>query len=129
MEQKSIDWKSIVGMGLIFIILMYWFSQNQADVEANPETTTETSAATQDTTPQLTSNNEPAAAPISNGVFQAGSNEVITFENDLIQFKIDSKGALIQEALLKSYKTYDSLPVYLAKPNEKDHQLDLVFVT
>ncbi|KEZ93080.1 membrane protein insertase YidC [Nonlabens ulvanivorans] len=129
MEQKSIDWKSIVGMGLIFIILMYWFSQNQADVEANPETTTETSASTPDTTPQLTSNNETTTAPISNGVFQAGSNEVITFENDLIQFKIDSKGALIQEALLKSYKTYDSLPVYLAKPSEKDHQLDLVFVT
>ncbi len=131
MEQKPIDWKSIIGMGLIAIIFLYWMSQTKEEVaETNPETTTEVSSSNATTTPQLTSNDSTAVtAAVNNGVFQAGSSEVITFENDLIEFKIDSKGALIKEALLKSFKTYDSLPVYLAKPNEKDHQLDLEFMT
>ncbi|MGJ8684726.1 MAG: membrane protein insertase YidC [Nonlabens sp.] len=133
MEQKPIDWKSIIGMGLIAAIFLFWMSQSKEEVaETNPETTTELGTTTTETstTPQLTSNDSTAvASPASNGVFQAGSSEVITFENEVIEFKIDSKGALIQEALLKSFKTYDSLPVYLAKPNEKDHQLDLEFVT
>lgn len=128
MEQKPIDWKSIVGIVLIGIILIFWMSQNQEEVvETAPETTTEASAPSGSPTPQVTSTE--VTAPVNNGVFQAGSSEIITFENDLIEFKIDSKGALIQEALLKSFKTYDSLPVYLAKFNEKDHQLDLEFVT
>lgn len=133
MEQKPIDWKSIIGMGLIALIFLFWMSQTKEQIpEANSETTTEAAGtvATTTSTPQLTPNDSTAViTPVNNGVFQSGSSEVITFENDLIEFKIDSKGALIQEALLKSFKTYDSLPVYLAKPNEKDHQLDLEFVT
>lgn len=127
MEQKPIDWKSILGMVLIFIILMFWFTQNQEEV-VEPAAQPATEAASTSVTPAL---NEVSTVdvPVVNGVFQEGSNEVITFENEVIQFKIDARGALIQEALLKSFKTYDSLPVYLAKSNEKDHQLDLEFVT
>lgn len=134
MEQKPIDWKSLVAMGLIGLIFMFWMSQNQdKETVTDPETKTEASTTTTNVTatPQLSTNDSTSVATtaVSNGVFKAGSSEVITFENNLIQFKIDAKGALIQEALLKSFKTYDSLPVYLAKPGEKDHQFDLEFVT
>src|SRR5664280_100529 len=42
-----------------------------------------------------------------------GDNEFITLENNKIQLKISTKGGRIYSALLKDYKTYDSLPLIL----------------
>jgi len=36
-------------------------------------------------------------------------------ENEVIRIKINNKGGYIQEALLKKFKSYDSLPIYLIK--------------
>jgi YidC/Oxa1 family membrane protein insertase len=42
-----------------------------------------------------------------------GDNEFITLENNKIQLKISTKGGRVYSALLKDYKTYDSLPLIL----------------
>jgi YidC/Oxa1 family membrane protein insertase len=42
-----------------------------------------------------------------------GENEFITLENNKIQLKISTKGGRVYSALLKEYKTYDSLPLIL----------------
>ncbi len=58
------------------------------------------------------------AAPDSTalGVFSGsakGDNEFYTIENDLIILTVSSKGGRAYSALLKEYKTHDSLPVVL----------------
>jgi YidC/Oxa1 family membrane protein insertase len=42
-----------------------------------------------------------------------GDNEFITLENNKIQLKISTRGGRVYSALLKDYKTYDSLPLIL----------------
>jgi YidC/Oxa1 family membrane protein insertase len=42
-----------------------------------------------------------------------GDNDFITLENNKIQLKISTKGGRVYSALLKDYKTYDSLPLIL----------------
>jgi YidC/Oxa1 family membrane protein insertase len=42
-----------------------------------------------------------------------GENDFITLENNKIQLKISTKGGRVYSALLKDYKTYDSLPLIL----------------
>ncbi|MGD0341538.1 MAG: membrane protein insertase YidC, partial [Bacteroidales bacterium] len=42
-----------------------------------------------------------------------GENEFITLENNKIRLKISTKGGRVYSALLKDYKTYDSLPLIL----------------
>jgi YidC/Oxa1 family membrane protein insertase len=42
-----------------------------------------------------------------------GEKEFITLENNKIQLKISTKGGRVYSALLKEYKTYDSLPLVL----------------
>jgi YidC/Oxa1 family membrane protein insertase len=50
------------------------------------------------------------------GVFSTaskGENEFYTIENNRIKLTVSSKGGRVYSALLKDYKTYDSLPVIL----------------
>ena len=42
-------------------------------------------------------------------------NASTVLENDLVKLSISNKGGQITEALLKTYKTYDSLPLYMIK--------------
>lgn len=134
MEKKPIDWKSIIGMTLIFAILMYWMSANKPE-ELQEQTTTEstTPATQQESLPVIdgTVPNDSTAVALSNnnGIFLPASAQDISLSNDLLSLKIDTKGGYIKEAKLSSFKTYDSLDVYLAKPQVNDHQFDLEFVT
>ena len=63
---------------------------------------------------------KPIATPDSTalGVFSTsakGDNEFYTIENDLITLTVSSKGGRAWSALLKDYRTHDSLPVILFK--------------
>ncbi|MEO9954546.1 membrane protein insertase YidC [Nonlabens sp.] len=119
MEEKKTDWKSMLGLALIFGIVLFMLFRNQEDQQE-----TEDSSPTSEV---VSSSNEPvtlndtALAPVN------AQGEVLEFNNNLVDFKINTKGALINEALLKSFKTYDSLPVYLVKGG--DHNFDLEFTT
>ena len=43
----------------------------------------------------------------------SGKEEFITFENDLLELKISTKGGAISYAILKDYKSFYSLPLIL----------------
>ena len=121
MEENKTDWKSMLGLALIFAIVAFMLFRNQdetKEVEAAETTTEKTSEVA--TAPVIVTNDS-IATPVQ------AQGQVIEFNNELIDFKINTKGALIDEALLKNYKTYDSLPVYLVKGG--DHKFDLEFMT
>jgi YidC/Oxa1 family membrane protein insertase len=122
MEEKKTDWKSILGMTLIFGILMWTFVYNQDELPA--EQPTETVQIEDDATAAFTSQQPETSVSDSTAIQPAAASQVVTLSNDLLDLKFNTKGAYITEALLKKFHTYDSLPVYLAKGN--DHSFDLV---
>jgi YidC/Oxa1 family membrane protein insertase len=120
MEEKKTDWKSMLGLALIFAIVAFMLFRNQEEKKQVEESTPATEIAAETTSTVVVQSDVPASSVASEG-------EVIQFNNNLVDFKINTKGALINEALLKSFKTYDSLPVYLVKGG--DHKFDLEFMT
>lgn len=120
MEEKKTDWKSMLGLALIFAIVAFMLFRNQAEKKQVEESTPATEIVAEAPSTAVVQNDVPATPVASEG-------EVIEFNNNLVDFKINTKGALINEALLKSFKTYDSLPVYLVKGG--DHKFDLEFMT
>ncbi|KQC33127.1 membrane protein [Nonlabens sp. YIK11] len=125
MEEKKTDWKTLLGMTLIFGILMWTFLYNQEETQPVEETATEQSLTIED--------DAPAAATVANDSTITAADSTrqavpvgkeVTLSNDLLELKINTKGAIIETALLKKFKTFDSLPVYLAREN--DHSLDLI---
>ncbi|WP_405369214.1 membrane protein insertase YidC [Nonlabens sp. Asnod2-A12] len=119
MEEKKTDWKSMLGLALIFGIVAFMLFRNQEDQQGT-EDTSQTSEVVSNSNQPVTLNDTALTPGDSKG-------EVLEFNNNLVDFKINTKGALIDEALLKSFKTYDSLPVYLVKGG--DHNFDLEFMT
>lgn len=121
------DWKTMLGMTLIFGILMFMFWQNQSAVDVvNPEPAAieNVTGADQDQDPVVSMTSRDTINQPTSSDQRAQS---IEFSNNLVDFKVSTKGALITEALIKNFKTYDSLPVFLARKN--DHLLDLKFTT
>jgi len=47
-----------------------------------------------------------------------GENETIVVETDLVTYEINTRGGFISDAILKDYKTYDSLPLKLFNPDK-----------
>ncbi|WP_124980037.1 membrane protein insertase YidC [Nonlabens xiamenensis] len=123
MEEKKTDWKSMLGLALIFGILAFMFLRNQEEPPKEEPTTTESQSITEQTTPVNTVNDSSSISTDS----IVDKAQVLDFGNELVDFKISTKGALITEALLKKFVTYDSLPVYLVKGN--DHKFNLAFQT
>ena len=125
MEQKKFDLNSFIGMLLLGGILLWWMNSRK------PEVTTETSTQTEQVSETSAIQNNLAETPVLNdslqqialrnklGAFAYGastSKKGSTFiENDLLKLTIDNKGGQITEALVKNFKTYDSLPLYLIK--------------
>ncbi len=141
MEEKKFDVNSIIGFVLIFGILIFMFYQNQPTpeeleaqkakqeqidaVEIPEDADTETSV-TQ--TPQLDLQDSSAVANYQGKLgafgFTKPSNEITTLENDVLLLKISNKGGQIVEAKMKSFVTYDSVPVYLVKDGNASFGLD-----
>ncbi|CAL2104758.1 Membrane protein insertase YidC [Tenacibaculum sp. 190524A02b] len=138
MEQKKFDFNSFIGMLLLGGILLWWM--NTQKPEENTETSTET------TTEQVTSPttiSENTTATVSNDSLKqiALQNKLGAFaysaltakqgtsiiENELLKLTIDNKGGQISEALIKNFKSHDSLPLYLIK--DKNASFNINFGT
>jgi len=117
MEEKKFDLKSIIGFVLIFILLLWVMNNNRPTQEelAKRKTEQEQAAAKN---PQ---NNTATAATADLGAFAYGNAQatakdgVTVIENKDVKLTINNKGGDLKEVLLKQFKTYESMPVYLIK--------------
>ncbi|PKH52341.1 membrane protein insertase YidC [Tenacibaculum sp. Bg11-29] len=137
MEQKKFDLNSFIGMLLLGGILLWWMNSRKPEV--TPETTTQTEQVSETSaiqnnlteTPILNDSLQQIALRNKLGAFAYGAStgkEGSTFiENDLLKLTIDNKGGQIIEALVKNFKTYDSLPLYLIK--DKNASFNINFGT
>jgi YidC/Oxa1 family membrane protein insertase len=136
MEEKKLDVNSLIGFGLIFVILIYMFYINQptpeelaakqqaereaAAIQGNSASTeavdyNQSAQAIQDINPKDSS--AVAAYKSSMGAFSFTSivpgNTLL--ENDVLRVEVSHKGGQLVLAQNKKYNTYDSVPVYLIK--------------
>ena len=138
MEQKKFDLNSFIGMLLLGGIMLWWMNTQKPD--ETPEATTQTEQTTNPTENvqnNLTENNvlndslQQIALQNKFGAFAYGASTTkegsTTIENNLVKLTIDNKGGQIIEALVKNYKTYDSLPLYLVK--DKNASFNINFGT
>lgn len=144
MEEKKVDIQSIIGFVLIGAILI-WMLYNNATEEQNVEEGTKTEQVQEDSADQdnLVKPPQEQDAEIGSdsaaleqaqrklGAFgysatlPSANGGTTTLENDLLELKISNKGGYIEEARLKEYKTYDSIPVYLVKDGNASFNLNL----
>lgn len=126
MEQKKFDLNSFIGMLLLGAILLWYFNSQAPEVEPTQTNTEVVKDSVQPTTNNTTTtpvfeNDSVKKASLQNklGAFAHssihGKNGETIIENDLLKLKVSNKGGQIIEALIKGYKTYDSLPVYMIK--------------
>ncbi|MFL1896124.1 membrane protein insertase YidC [Aquimarina sp. 2-A2] len=151
MEEKKFDFNSIIGFVLIGVILVWLLYQNQPtqeELEAEKAKQEQIDAQNvQDkpaeaefvqknealiANPQDSTAIEEAKTQLGAFAYSAGlpsaQEAVTTIENEVLRLKIDNRGGYISEALLKNFKTYDSVPVYLIKDG-KNASLNLNFGT
>ncbi|ALM06668.1 membrane protein [Sediminicola sp. YIK13] len=143
MEEKKFDVKSIIGFVLIFGILIFMFYQNQPtpeeleaqkakqeQVEAQNKAA-KTAVETPVAEPSMNLQDSTSVAGYKNAVgafgFNAPSEATTVLENDLVVLKVSNKGGQIVEAKMKTFVTYDSIPVYLVK--DGNSSFDIMFKT
>lgn len=119
MEEKKFDVKSIIGFVLIFILLLWVMNNNRPTQEelAKRKAEQEQAAAAKNSQ----NNTATAAATADLGAFAYGNAQatakdgVTVIENKDVKLTINNKGGDLKEVLLKQFKTYESMPVYLIK--------------
>ena len=137
MEEKKFDVNSFIGMILIGGILLWWMSSNQPEINQNTENNTEKvinsdsikkqnnltnlPPITNDSLKQVEIQNQLGAFAYSEVNSSVGTT---TLENDLLLLKINNKGGQIIEAIVKGYKTYESLPLYMIKDNNSSFNIN-----
>ncbi|WP_224489299.1 membrane protein insertase YidC [Robertkochia flava] len=145
MEEKKFDVNSLIGFLLIGAILIWVMYNNQpAEEAANQETTTEEVVSPASATP------EKGTLPLAGvdsvqtdslaleryksslGAFAYGAATGVgegttILENEKVKLTISNKGGQVTEAVLKGFRTYDSVPVYLVK--DGNARFNLTFAT
>ena len=151
MEEKKFDFNSLIGFGLLFLIMLYYFYTNQPTPEELAKQKTEhiqdSIQKAQQTVPQ--NNNTQVVAPsvtvnpsdslsvvnaqnklgafaYSAGLASAKANETV-IENELVRIKVSNLGGQITEVLLKKFDTYDKQPLYLIK--DQNASFNITFAT
>ncbi len=129
MEEKKFDANSIIGF-LLLGAIMLWYMYTQKPEEQLPNTENTEQQQTVATTNTVQENNTPivisdslalAAAKEKLGDFAYSANSntdengTTVLENEVLKLTFSNKGAQLSEALIKNYKTFDSLPLYLIK--------------
>ena len=139
MEQKKFDYNSFIGMILLGGIMLWWMNSSKPEIEPEKTSTEQVSDSiknvnTQNTITESTLVLNDSLQQIANknklGVFALSANvkqETKVLENELLKLTIDTKGGQIVEALIKNYKTYDSLPLYMVK--DKNASFNINFGT
>ena len=136
MEEKKLDVNSLIGFGLIFVILIYMFYINQPTPEelAAKQQAEREAAAIQDNSPTSQEADYTQAAQSIQDINPADSTAVAAYkssmgafsftpivpgntllENDVLRVEVSHKGGQLVLAQNKKYNTYDSVPVYLIK--------------
>ena len=136
MEQKKFDYNSFIGMILLAGIMLWYFNTNKPEIdpeEINTEqiidsgkietqqTITKTPVLENDSLQQIEYQNKLGAFALS-AINGAEGTSVI--QNNLVKLTIDNKGGQIIEALIKNYKTHDSLPLYMIKDNNSSFNIN-----
>ncbi|MDN3594773.1 membrane protein insertase YidC [Zunongwangia endophytica] len=142
MEEKKIDIQSIIGfilIGGILIWMLYTNSMEQPQEETNTPAATEQVTNTPNSNQQLANENNNAVVSDSAAMAQAqnrlgafgysatlasAKENTTVIENDVLRLEVSNKGGYIKEAVLKNYKTYDSIPVYLVKDGNANFNLN-----
>ena len=115
--------------------MLWYFNTNNS--EETPQTAT---PETQETTTNTPKEDKISIASIENdslkklalqnklGAFAQSALEGVQgtteIENSLVKLTINNKGGQIVKALVKNYKTYDSLPLYLIKDNNSSFNIN-----
>jgi YidC/Oxa1 family membrane protein insertase len=134
---------SIVGFALIGIILLLftWYNSKQAEKRLQQENMVRDSLATVAALEGSTSETEEPAADAADAArnipeendyqdqflreASLAETEWYTLENDKLAVKISSKGAQPYEVRIKNYYTYDSLDLFLVRPDKSLFDLEL----
>ena len=134
---------SIVGFALIGIILLLftWYNSKQAEKRLQQENMVRDSLATVAALEGSTSETEEPAADAADTArnipeendyqdqflreASLAETEWYTLENDKLAVKISSKGAQPYEVRIKNYYTYDSLDLFLVRPDKSLFDLEL----
>jgi YidC/Oxa1 family membrane protein insertase len=144
MEEKKFDFNSLIGFGLLFLIMIWWMYTNQPtpeelaaekkakaeEVQKEAEQNTSTTANYKDTTSTVIQATD--SLSLANAQAQLGSfaysatltNAETVLENELIKLVIANQGGQIKEALIKNFVTYDSLPLYIIKDNNTSFNIN-----
>ena len=139
MEQKKFDVNSFIGMILLGGIIFWWMSTQEpaidttndttdTEIVASPESNNNTSNAFVNTT--VVENDSIKQLNLKNqlGAFAESainaSEGFSVLENEVVKLTINNKGGQIKEALVKNFKTYDSLPLYLIKDNNASFNIN-----
>jgi YidC/Oxa1 family membrane protein insertase len=131
MEEKKFDANSIIGFLLLGAIMLWFMYTNQPEEQVLANTNAE-QASTQNgehisnqnllqSQPNVSDSivNIEAQKRLGNFAYSStlnvASKGTTVIENELIKLTIANKGGQIIEALVKNYKSYDSLPLYIIK--------------
>lgn len=146
MEKKKFDFNTIIGFGLIFIIIVWMSYNNQAET-VKEEAKAKTEKATQ---AKASTNTTPVAAVITDttatdsvkiqklkgtlgsfaysATLPSAKENFTTLENEFINLKIANQGGYIVEATLKKYERFKKNSgqlVQLVKDNNASFNLQL----
>ena len=129
MEEKKFDANSIIGF-LLLGAIMLWFMYTNKPEEQTEEVQNTEQVSNQEFEAPVAGNlttevvsdslaSAQAQQRLGNFAYSASLNisesgETV-LENDLLKLTVSNKGGQITEALIKNYKTYDSLPLYMIK--------------
>ncbi|MHA7057802.1 membrane protein insertase YidC [Aquimarina sp. M1] len=151
MEEKKFDLNTVIGFVLIFGIFAWMFYINkptQEEMEAEKAKQEQVEAEQQTEENQTIDFVKPSKAIVVNpkdslalvaaqsqlGAFAysarlpSAKENITKIENEVLSLKISNRGGYIEEALLKNFKTYDSVPLYLIKDG-KNASFNLNFGT
>ena len=151
MEEKKFDLNSLIGFVLLGAIMIWYFYNNQPTPEQiatqkaeqvqdsinrlspvsntndavvqSPENTT---ISPTDSLSYAQTQNRLGAFAYSASLPSARDNETL-LENELVSIKVSNKGGQITEVLLKNFKTFNKLPLYIIK--DQNASLNLSFAT
>ena len=136
MEEKKFDFTSFIGMLLLGGIMLWWMNTKKPEAET-PETTNNTEQVSNTST--ATEINLPEGVVVNDSIKEValrdklgsfahsaiyGKEGETVIENSLLQLTINNKGGQITKALLKNFKTHDSLPLHLIKDNSASFNIN-----
>ncbi len=149
MEEKKLDLNSIIGFGLIFLILIWVMynsqqneakekvkqtqqeqveaKQNDAAATAHKETETEVMTAVSDSLKAIQQQSRLGVFAYSASLSSA-QNDFTTIENEVVRLKIANKGGYIAEAEMKEFEQFakgSGKKVHLIKNGNADFNIEL----